>query len=137
MKVQLNGRSGIMNKAIYVHVNGKKTFVGKHIKDQIVREFDFSKAVLWQHKELSFDKNLLTYALDKKVKSFIMTNTRYKESFKYGIQAIVNNGHYMKEYGEGEQWYFSKDIGKKIKYLKTPYVKQEVILNEKEEYGIR
>ena len=126
-----------MNKAIYVHVNGKKTFVGKHIKDQIVREFDFSKAVLWQHKELSFDKNLLTYALDKKVKSFIMTNTRYKESFKYGIQAIVNNGHYMKEYGEGEQWYFSKDIGKKIKYLKTPYVKQEVILNEKEEYVIR
>ena len=126
-----------MNKAIYVHVNGKKTFVGKHIKDQIVREFDFSKAVLWQHKELSFDKSLLTYALDKKVKSFIMTNTRNKSSFKFGIQAIVNNGHYMKEYGEGEQWYFSKDIGKKIKYLRTPYVKQEVILNEKEEYGIR
>lgn len=118
-----------MNKAIYVHVNGKKTFVGKHIKEQIVREFDFSKAVLWQHKELSFDKSLLTYALDNKVKSFIMTNTRNKSSFKFGIQAIVNNGHYMKEYGEGEQWYFSKDIGKKVKYVKTPYVKQEIILN--------
>lgn len=118
-----------MNKAIYVHVNGKKTFVGKHIKEQIVREFDFSKAVLWQHKELSFDKSLLTYALDNKVKSFIMTNTRNKSSFKFGIQAIVNNGHYMKQYGEGEQWYFSKDIGKKVKYVKTPYVKQEIILN--------
>ena len=125
-----------MNKAIYVHVNGKKTFVGKHIKDQIVREFDFSKAVLWQHKELSLDKSLLTYALDKKVKSFIMTNTRNKSSFKFGIQAIVNNGHYMKEYGEGEQWYFSKDIGKKLIYVMTLYVKQEVILNEKEEYGV-
>jgi len=118
-----------MNKAIYVYVNGRKTFVGKHIKDQIVREFDFSKAVLWQNKELSFDKNLLTYAVDEGVKSFIMTNTRNKSSFKFGIQAILNNGHYMKEYGEGEQWYFSKDIGKKVSFVKTPYVKQETILN--------
>ena len=124
------------NKAIYIHVNGKKTFVGKHIKDQIIREFDFSKAVLWQHKELSFDKSLLTYAIEQKIKSFIMTNTRNKSSFKFGIQAIVNNGHYMKEYGEGEQWYFSKDIGKKIKYSRTPYVKPEIILNEKEEHGL-
>ena len=124
------------NKAIYVHVNDKKTFVGKHKKNQIIREFDFSKADLWQHKALSFDKSLLTYALNNKIKSFIMTNTRNKSSFKFCIQAIVNNGHYMKEYGEGEQWYFSKDIGKKIKYLKTPYVKHEIILNEKEEHGL-
>ena len=124
------------NLAIYTYVNGRKTFVGKRIKDSIHREFDFSKAVLWQHKELSFDKNLLTYALNNKVKSFIMTNTRDSTSYKFGIRSIVNNGHYMKEYGEGEQWYFSKDIGKKVKFSKTPYVKNEITLNEQEEHGV-
>ena len=43
------------NKAIYTYINGRKTFVGKQINDVIHREFDFSKAVLWQNKELSFD----------------------------------------------------------------------------------
>ena len=124
------------NKAIYTYINGRKTFVGKHIKDKIHREFDFSKAVLWQHKEFSFDKNLLVYATNNNIKSFIMTNTRDNTSFKFGIRAIVNNGHYMKEYGEGEQWYFSKDIGKKVKFSRTPYVKHEIILNEQEAHGI-
>ena len=58
------------NKAIYTYINGRKTFVGKQINDVIHREFDFSKAVLWQNKELSFDERLLLYAQNQKIKSF-------------------------------------------------------------------
>ena len=59
------------NKAIYTYVNGRKTFVGKRIKDSIHREFDFSKYIV-----------------------------------------------------------------KIVKFSRTPYVKNEITLNEQEEYGV-
>jgi hypothetical protein len=34
-------------KAIYTVVNDRKTFIGKHIGESIVREFSFASAVLW------------------------------------------------------------------------------------------
>ena len=111
-------------KAIYTDVNGRKTFLGKHINDTIIRDFPFAKAVLWQDKELSFDKRLLAYAQLKSIKYFIMSDSKNKISLKFGIRAISNNGT-PKNHGQGEQWYFPKDIGKKIKYKKTPYVKEE------------
>ena len=55
-------------KAIYTTVNNRKTFLGKHINNTIIREFPFSKAVLWQSKNLGFDKRLLEYAKENKVK---------------------------------------------------------------------
>ena len=54
--------------AIYTYINGRKTFLGKHIKDEIVREFPFTKAVLWQNKNLGFDIRLLAYAKEHKIK---------------------------------------------------------------------
>ena len=113
-------------KAIYTSIKGRKTFLGKHIKDTIYREFPFSKAVLWQNKELSFDKRLLDYALKTKVKNFVFTDPIKRISLKAGIKALKNNG-YEKEYGEGVQWYFSKQLVNKLpEVAKTPYVKQEV-----------
>jgi hypothetical protein len=132
----LNLRRKMENKAIYTYVNGRKTFVGKRIKDSIHREFDFSKAVLWQNKELSFDEKLLTYAQNNQIKAFIFSDTRKKTSFKFGLKKILNNGHFSGKHGVGDQWYFPKDIGKEIKYVKTPYVKNEITLNEQEEYGV-
>jgi len=61
-------------KAIYTEINGKKIFVGKHIKNEIIREFPFSKAVLWQNKNLGFDIRLLKYAKEHNVKSFIFSD---------------------------------------------------------------
>ena len=117
------------NKAIYTYINGRKTFVGKQINDVIHREFDFSKAVLWQNKELSFDERLLLYAQNQKIKSFVFTDTRKKTSFKFGLKKILNNGRFD-QHGVGDQWYFPKDIGKEIRFKKTPYVKKEVILHK-------
>ena len=82
------------NKAIYTFINGRKTFVGKQINDVIHREFDFSKAVLWQNKELSFDERLLLYAQNQKIKSFVFTDIRKKTSFKFGLKKILNNGRF-------------------------------------------
>ena len=79
------------NKAIYTFINGRKTFVGKQINDVIHREFDFSKAVLWQNKELSFDERLLLYAQNQKIKSFVFTDIRKKTSFKFGLKKIFHS----------------------------------------------
>ena len=114
--------------AIYTDVNGRKTFLGKHIKNEIVREFPFSKAVLWQNKNLGFDKKLLKYAEENNVKSFIFSDPIKGISLKIGIRAAVSNGK-QNEFGQGIQWYMPKSIMKKLDiYRKTPYVKKEVII---------
>ena len=68
-------------------VNDRKTFLGKHVNNTIVREFPFSKAVLWQNKNLGFDKRLLSYAKDNKVKQFIFSDPVKRISLKIGIRA--------------------------------------------------
>ena len=122
-----------MKQAVYTSINGKKTFLGKHIDDVIYREFPFKTAVLWQDKELSFDKRLLDYAIRTKVKGFVFTDPVKRISLKVGIKALQNNVHERDEHGRsklmGAQYYFSKSLGEKlIKVKKTPYVKQEVMI---------
>ena len=120
-------------KAIYTEINGKKIFVSKHIKNEIIREFPFSKAVLWQNKNLGFDIRLLKYAKEHNVKSFIFSDPVKTISLKIGIKAAENQGK-KGEYGEGSQWYIPKSIMKKLnKYKRTPYVKEEYILWLKEQ----
>tara|TARA_R110002051_G_scaffold3527_2_gene19004 strand:+ start:3186 stop:3557 length:372 start_codon:yes stop_codon:yes gene_type:complete len=123
-----------MNKAIYAWITPKgkkeerKTFLGKHIGNTIHREFPFSKAVLWQNKELSFDKRLLDYALETNVKYFVFSDPIKRISLKAGIKALQNNG-YEEQYGEGTQWYFSKQLARKLSQQeKTPYVSREVVI---------
>jgi len=114
--------------AIYTDVNNRKTFLGKHIKNEIVREFPFSKAVLWQNKNLGFDKKLLKYAEDNNIKSFIFSDPIKGISLKIGIKAAISNGK-ENEFGQGVQWYIPKSIMKKLDiYRKTPYIKKEVII---------
>jgi len=116
-------------KAIYIILQGRKTYIGKHIKDVIYREFAYRRAVLWQNKSLSFDAKLLKYALSENVKKFVFTDTMKKTSSEIGIRSLINNGQ-KDNHGQGEQWYFPADLPKKIKFKKTPYVKRVVILTE-------
>ena len=119
---------GFKMKAIYTTVNNRKTFLGKHINNTIVREFPFSKAVLWQNKGLGFDKRLLEYAKENKVKQFIFSDPIKKISLKIGIKAAIFNGE-ENNYGEGLQWYIPKTIMKKMeRYVTSPYIKKERIL---------
>ena len=114
--------------AIYTRVNDRKTFLGKHINNTIIREFPFNKAVLWQNKNLGFDKRLLSYARDNKVKQFIFSDPVKRISLKIGIRAAIFNGE-ENNYGEGLQWYVPKSIMKKIdNYRKAQYIKKEVII---------
>ena len=121
-------------KAVYTWITPKgqkkerKTFLGKHIGNTIHREFPFSKAVLWQNKELSFDKRLLDYALETDIRYIVFTDPIKRISLKVGIKALQNNG-YEEQYGEGTQWYFSKQLGRKLsQYERTPYVREEVVI---------
>ena len=115
--------------AIYATINGRKTFLGKHIRDSIYREFPFSKAVLWQNKNLGFDVRLLEYAKENKVRSFVFADSTKKESFKIGIKSFDKH-HKSKTINtsQGEQCYINKDWLNRAEYQKTPYVKNEVIL---------
>ena len=114
--------------AIYAKINGRKTFLGKHIKNEIIREFPFSVAVLWQNKNLGFDKRLLKYAKEHKVKSFIFSDPIKEFSLKIGVRAAINNGK-EDNFGQGVQWYIPKSIMKKLdSYRKAPYIKKEIIL---------
>ena len=71
---------GFKMKAIYTTVNNRKTFLGKHINNTIVREFPFSKAVLWQNKGLGFDKRLLEYAKENKDKIAATKKAYYQKN---------------------------------------------------------
>ena len=114
--------------AVYTDINGRKTFLGKHIDNEIVREFPFTKAVLWQDKNLGFDKRLLKYDKENNVKSFIFSDPIKGISLKIGIKAAISNGK-QNEFGQGQQWYMPKSIMKRLEiYRKTPYVKKEVII---------
>ena len=114
--------------AVYTDINGRKTFLGKHINNEIIREFPFTKAVLWQDKNLGFDKRLLKYAEENNVKYFIFSDPIKGISLKIGIRAAISNGN-QNEFGQGTQWYMPKSIMKRLeKYRKTPYVKKEIVI---------
>ena len=116
-------------KAIYTEIDGRKTFLGKHIRNTIVREFPFRTSVLWQNKHIGFDIRLLKYAKENKVRSFVFADSTKKESFKIGIKSFDKH-HKSKTVNtsQGEQCYINKDWLNRAEYQKTPYVKNEIIL---------
>ena len=115
----------IKNKAIYTFINDKKIFLGKHIGNNIIRDFSFHSAVLWKDKELGFDIRLLTYAKNEGIKKFLFQDHARHLSLEIGIRKAINNGS-VGNNGQGTQWYIPKSIMKKIDPIRTPYVKKEV-----------
>tara|TARA_R100000656_G_scaffold33703_2_gene29026 strand:- start:2324 stop:2674 length:351 start_codon:yes stop_codon:yes gene_type:complete len=115
-------------KAIYTIVNDRKTFLGKHIDDKIIREFSFRTAVLWNGRFLSFDNKLMGYAKDNKIKKFIFIDPVKRTTLSIGIRAAQNNGNLQNHGNQGKQWYIPKDIMKKVDFFRTPYVSKEVVL---------
>ena len=116
-------------KAIYTEINGRKTFLGKHIRNSIIREFPFRTSVLWQNKHIGFDIRLLEYAKANKVRSFVFADSTKKESFKIGIKSFEKHytlGTINKK--QGEQCYISKDWLNRAEYKKTSYIKDEIVL---------
>ena len=116
-------------KAIYAEINGRKTFLGKHINSTIIREFPFRTSMLWQDKSLGFDLRLYEYAKKSNVKSFVFANSTKKESFKIGIKSFEKHytlGTINKK--QGEQCYISKDWLNRAEYKKTSYIKDEIVL---------
>tara|TARA_R100000750_G_C2254067_1_gene61241 strand:- start:85 stop:468 length:384 start_codon:yes stop_codon:yes gene_type:complete len=127
MPPSLSNRRNKDMYAIYTMINDRKTFIGKHIDNTIVREFSFRKAVLWHKGYLGFDKRLLDYAKDAGVKMFIFSEPVKQFSLKIGIRKF-NNNKTTYEKSDGNQWYVSKHLMDKSGYFKTPYVKKEVML---------
>ena len=115
------------NKAIYTYINDRKTFIGKHVGDALIRDFSFHSAVMWKDKELGFDIRLLTYAKNEKIKRFIFQDHAKQISLEIGIRKLMNNGS-LANNGQGTQWYIPKSIMKKINPIRTPYVKNEVTI---------
>ena len=115
--------------ALVTEVKGRKIYLGKHIENTILREFPFRSAVLWKENAIGFDIRLLEYAKENKVKGFVFTDSLRKESFKIGIKSMMNN-HWIKTENEteGEQVYINRDLLKKTKYYKYPFIKNELYL---------
>jgi hypothetical protein len=114
-------------KAIYTTVNDRKTFIGKHIEDTIVREFPFNTAMLWQKESLSFDKRLLAYAEVNGIKTFAFTDPKRGVRLEVSLETALAQGS-EEEYGEETQWYIPKSAMIEVGYYKTAYVTEEVVL---------
>lgn len=117
-----------MRTALTTIVNGKKIFVGKIINDAYYREFPFSKAVLWQSKELSMDKRVLDVLDKNKIKWIVFTDTEKRQSYGIGRKEFENKMRVF-TYGEGYQCYIKKDVLKHLsEYIETPYIHEETDL---------
>lgn len=113
-----------MNLGIVRFIKGQKRFIGKLIGKTFYREAPYSKAVLWQTKELSFDKLAFDY-ISTKVTKIVFSDTTKSKSYEIGIKKFTNNMR-VDEYGEGKQVYIKKDLLKELpEFKKTPYVKFE------------
>ena len=114
-------------KAIYTTVNDRKTFIGKHVDDTIIREFPFNTATLWQNESLSFDKKLLGYAEENNVRSFAFTDPKRRVKLEVSLEKAISDGT-DGEHGEGDQWYIPKSSMLEVDYHKTGYASEEVVL---------
>jgi len=115
-------------KAIYTIVNGRRTFIGKHVGDSIVREFPFASSVLWQNKSLSFDKRLLDYAKNNDVKTFIFSDLAKRVYLKLSIESVISDGSDGYN-GAGLQWYIPMKFAENLEdHTRTSYIKDELVI---------
>ena len=117
-----------MKKAIHTTINGRKTFIGKHIGDTLVREFEFSTAVLWQNESLSFDYRLLEYAKENDIKTLVFSDPAKRTRLQISLDSAIKLGE-EGEHGEEKQWYIPMSALAESKYYKTLYISEEVLLD--------
>ena len=117
-----------MKRSLYVRLKGREIYTGKIIGDIFYRNFPFSKAVLWQNREISIDQTVFEY-LWGKVKKIVFIDTVKKTAFEIGIRKAVNHAR-KADYGEGVQMYINKDLLDKIDFPKIPFVEFKVVVGE-------
>jgi len=116
-------------KALYIKLNGETRFVGKIIEDCYIREFPFNRAVKWATREISVDSSVYDH-INKDINRIVFTDTDKKKTYVIGKRTF---NKYMRkaDYGEGEQYYISKEKLKRVKFRITPYIsnKNSLCLN--------
>ena len=112
--------------ALYLNIDDKKKFVGKHIGRAIYREFPFNKAKLRKGNAVGSDVRLLKYAENYDVKGFVFTDPIKRESFAISLKDLKKH-HFTSQENkdEGTQFRVNMKHLKEIDYIKTKYINFE------------
>ena len=112
--------------ALYLNIDDKKKFVGKHIGRAIYREFPFNKAKLRKGNAVGSDVRLLKYAEDYDVKGFVFSDPIKRQSYAISLQDLKKH-HFTSQENkdEGTQFRVNMKHLKEIDYIKTKYINFE------------
>ena len=112
--------------ALYLNIDDKKKFVGKHIGRAIYREFPFNKAKLRKGNAVGSDIRLLKYATDYDVKGFVFSDPIKRQSYAISLQDLKKH-HFTSQENkdEGTQFRVNMKHLKEIDYIKTKYINFE------------
>ena len=112
--------------ALYLNIDNKKKFVGKHIGRAIYREFPFNKAKLRKGNAVGSDIRLLKYATDYDVKGFVFSDPIKRQSYAISLQDLKKH-HFTSQENkdEGTQFRVNMKHLKEIDYIKTKYINFE------------
>ena len=112
--------------ALYLNIDDKKKFVGKHIGRAIYREFPFNKAKLRKGNAIGSDIRLLKYATDYDVKGFVFSDPIKRQSYAISLQDLKKH-HFTSQENkdEGTQFRVNMKHLKEIDYIKTKYINFE------------
>ena len=112
--------------ALYLNIDDKKKFVGKHIGKVIYREFPFNKAKLHKGNAVGSDIRLLKYAEDYDVKGFVFTDPIKEASFSISLRDLKKHHFTSQENkSEGTQFRINMKHLKEIDYIKIKYINFE------------
>ena len=112
--------------ALYLNIDNKKKFVGKHIGRAIYREFPFNKAKLRKGNAVGSDIRLLKYAENYDVKGFVFSDPIKRQSYAISLQDLKKH-HFISQENkdEGIQFRINMKHLKEINYIKTEYINFE------------
>ena len=112
--------------ALYLNIDDKKKFVGKHIGRAIDRGLPFNKAKLRKGNAVGSDIRLLKYATDYDVKGFVFSDPIKRQSYAISLQDLKKH-HFTSQENkdEGTQFRVNMKHLKEIDYIKTKYINFE------------
>ena len=112
--------------ALYLNIDNKKKFVGKHIGHAIYREFPFNKAKLRKGNAVGSDIRLLKYATNYDVKGFVFSDPIKRQSYAISLQDLKKH-HFTSQENKDEDTQFRVNMKhlKEIDYIKTKYINFE------------